>query len=172
MRCGIDPKGFFTSCYLFLCHRLSSPSLLQVSMVVPVHTTQVCPSRTANYVSTSLTPFALVVTNQVLDISFCAISINNVAEVLSTHVYDSVLRFVLSALLLILAVSRSLRQLLLMYKATKQWHLNRYMQRLTADGILYFIVWVFFSPSRSHCHVPRSFDLQTHAWRLTICIYS
>jgi len=31
-----------------------------------------------------------------------------------------------------------------MYKATKQWQPNRYMQKLVKDGILYFIVNVLF----------------------------
>ena len=87
--------------------------------------------------------FAPVTTIQVLDFfSVCTVDIpaEKSALLLSTHLYALILRFVLSAMLLILAVTQSLRQLLRMYKATKQWHLNQYMQRLTADGILYFIV--------------------------------
>ncbi|KAF8452882.1 hypothetical protein L210DRAFT_3519884 [Boletus edulis BED1] len=31
-----------------------------------------------------------------------------------------------------------------MYKATKQWRPNRYMQKLVSDGIIYFVVNVFY----------------------------
>ena len=86
--------------------------------------------------------FVLVTTLQLPGFSVCAVNIpaDKSALLLSVHLYDQILRFVLSAMLLILAVAQSLRQILLMYKATKQWHLNRYMQRFTADGILYFVV--------------------------------
>ena len=95
--------------------------------------------------------FAPVTTLQVLDFSACIVNISadKTALILSVHLYDQILRFILSAMLLILAVAQSSRQLLLMYKATKQWHLNRYMQRLTADGILYFVVYAFSFPSHS-----------------------
>ena len=49
-------------------------------------------------------------------------------------------------MLLILAVIQTLRQLVGMYKATKQWQLNQYMQQLMGDGILYFLVYVSSHP--------------------------
>ena len=64
----------------------------------------------------------------------------------ATHIYDEILRFVLSVTLLTLAVIQTLKQSVEMYKATKQWQPNQYMQQLTADGILYFLVYVPFSP--------------------------
>jgi len=42
--------------------------------------------------------------------------------------------------LVILAVSQALKQSFEMYKATKQWQPNRYMQKMMGDGILYFVV--------------------------------
>ncbi|KAF8122298.1 hypothetical protein EV363DRAFT_1301244 [Boletus edulis] len=64
----------------------------------------------------------------------------------NTHfsVYYLAIRLALSALLAILAVFQALKQSLEMYKATKQWQPNRYMQKLVKDGILYFIVNVLF----------------------------
>ncbi|KAF8428938.1 hypothetical protein L210DRAFT_3563812 [Boletus edulis BED1] len=59
-------------------------------------------------------------------------------------VYYLATRLALSALLAILAVFQALKQSLEMYKATKQWQPNRYMQKLVKDGILYFIVNVLF----------------------------
>ncbi|KAF8452885.1 hypothetical protein L210DRAFT_3519893 [Boletus edulis BED1] len=75
---------------------------------------------------------------QVSDFSFCHIShINTPATV---QVYRAVPRLVLSAALVILAVSQTLKQSFEIYKATKKWQPNQYMQKLVGDGILYFIV--------------------------------
>ncbi|KAF8126721.1 hypothetical protein EV363DRAFT_1173548 [Boletus edulis] len=81
---------------------------------------------------------------QVSDFSFCHIShINTPATV---QVYRAVPRLVLSAALVILAVSQTLKQSFEIYKATKKWQPNQYMQKLVGDGILYFIVYVLISP--------------------------
>ena len=61
--------------------------------------------------------------------------------------FDGCLQFVLSVMLLILAVIQTFKQSVQMYRATKQWQPNQYMQQLTADGILYFLVYVFCFPS-------------------------
>jgi len=55
-------------------------------------------------------------------------------------------RFVLAATLIILAACPTLRQSLEMYKATNQWRPNRYMERLVAEGFLYFLVYVTLAP--------------------------
>ena len=57
-------------------------------------------------------------------------------------VYCAIPRFALSALLLILAISRTLKQLVDMYNATKQWQPNRYMNQFMRDGIFYFFMYV------------------------------
>ena len=51
-------------------------------------------------------------------------------------------------MLLILALVRTVKGSVGMYKATKQWQPNRYMKLLAKDGILYFFVYVdfFFYP--------------------------
>ena len=41
-----------------------------------------------------------------------------------------------------LAIFQFLRQSFHMYRATKQWQLNRYMGLLVKQGILYFIAYV------------------------------
>lgn len=58
------------------------------------------------------------------------------------NLYDGIPRFVLSVMLFILAILRTWRQTLQMYKATKQWQLNRLMQQLMEDSVLYFLVYV------------------------------
>ncbi|KAF8126715.1 hypothetical protein EV363DRAFT_1173759 [Boletus edulis] len=77
---------------------------------------------------------------QFLDFSFCGFSFINTPMTL--RVYRAVPRLVLSGALVILAVFQTLKQSFEMYKATKQWQPNRYMQKLVADGILYFFVYV------------------------------
>ncbi|KAF8452892.1 hypothetical protein L210DRAFT_3519916 [Boletus edulis BED1] len=79
---------------------------------------------------------------QFLDFSFCGFSFINTPMTL--RVYRAVPRLVLSGALVILAVFQTLKQSFEMYKATKQWQPNRYMQKLVADGILYFFVNVLY----------------------------
>ncbi|KAF8437126.1 hypothetical protein L210DRAFT_2356074 [Boletus edulis BED1] len=79
-----------------------------------------------------------VTTIQILDFSVCGSSIDNTFYA----IYYIVLRLVLSALLAILAVFQTLKQSFDMYKATKQWQPDRYIQQLVKDGIFYFIVYV------------------------------
>ncbi|KAF8419129.1 hypothetical protein L210DRAFT_3766728 [Boletus edulis BED1] len=79
---------------------------------------------------------------QVLDFSSCSISFINTPSRL--YVYRAAPRLVLAAVLVILAVSQTLKQSFEMYKATKQWQPNRYMQKLVGDGVLYFIVNVLY----------------------------
>ncbi|KAF8444574.1 hypothetical protein L210DRAFT_3642836 [Boletus edulis BED1] len=81
---------------------------------------------------------------QVLDFSFCDISYVIGTPLVALQAYRAALRLVLSAALIISAVSQTLKQSFEMYKATKQWQPNRYMQKLLGDGILYFTVNVAF----------------------------
>ena len=61
--------------------------------------------------------------------------------------YYEIQRTVLGAILLILAITQTSRESYNMYKATKRWQPNRYMERLMRDGIIFFIVYVCVSPS-------------------------
>ncbi|KAF8452879.1 hypothetical protein L210DRAFT_2061513 [Boletus edulis BED1] len=79
---------------------------------------------------------------RVFNLSFCSASFVNFAPILDALIV--VPRFVLAATLLILAVLQTLKQSVTMYKATKQWQPNRYLQRLVRDGILYFITNMLF----------------------------
>jgi len=80
-----------------------------------------------------------VTTVQVLDLSLCNVSYS---VSLPAIWYDAISKFVLGIALLALATTQTLKQLVGMYKATKQWQPNRYMQQLTRDGILYFLAYV------------------------------
>ncbi|KAF8428922.1 hypothetical protein L210DRAFT_951277 [Boletus edulis BED1] len=49
-------------------------------------------------------------------------------------------RYVLSAMLVVLAIIPTLKQAVEMHRATKQWQPNLYVRQLVKDGILYFLV--------------------------------
>jgi hypothetical protein len=80
---------------------------------------------------------------QVMGFSSCNAGWKNVPFMLK--VYQVIPRFILGAMLLILAVTQTLKQSVNMYKAKKEWQLNRYMERLVKDGILYFLVNVLLN---------------------------
>ncbi|KAF8126726.1 hypothetical protein EV363DRAFT_561121 [Boletus edulis] len=80
--------------------------------------------------------YLLVTIVQVLDFSLCSISFGNVLP----SVYLIAPQLVLNAGLMFLVVFQSLKQSFEVYKATKQWQSNRYMQQLLRDGILYFVM--------------------------------
>ncbi|KAH0834771.1 hypothetical protein J3R83DRAFT_10369, partial [Lanmaoa asiatica] len=85
----------------------------------------------------SLTFFCPVTITQVIDLSFCNSSLNTSSLI---NVYGVLPRLVLSATLLVLAVIQTLKQSVEMYKTTKKWQLNQYMQQLVRDGIIYFLM--------------------------------
>ncbi|KAF8437079.1 hypothetical protein L210DRAFT_3647405 [Boletus edulis BED1] len=83
-----------------------------------------------------------VAIGQLFSFSFCITSMANVPMVFS--LLKLVPRLVLAAALVILAVTQTVRQSVEMYKATKKWQLNRYMQLLVRDGIFYFAMNVLY----------------------------
>ena len=93
-------------------------------------------------------PFSTVTIAQVLDFSFCNFSLTNASSHLLLGI--TALRIVLSVMLLVLAIFSTLKESVAVYKATKQWQPNHYMQLFAKDGIFYFIVYVlspFFQSS-------------------------
>ena len=66
--------------------------------------------------------------------------------------YRSIPRFVLSGILLILTVMQVSKQVVDMYRLTKRWQINQYMKLFVREGVLYFILYVFFVPS-SHFYI-------------------
>jgi hypothetical protein len=86
---------------------------------------------------TTLSPVTIV---QVIDVAFCNISVGSPPSQLLWCIVT--LRLVLGAILSILAVTSSLKESVMMYKATKKWQPNHYMQLFVKDGILYFLVYV------------------------------
>lgn len=58
--------------------------------------------------------------------------------------YRLVPRITLEGLLLILVVTRLCTESFQMYKATRQWKTNQYINLLVREGVFYFIVYVAF----------------------------
>jgi len=68
--------------------------------------------------------------------------------------YAAIPRMALSVMLLILTLIPTLKQSVDMYRATKQWQLNKYMQLLMRDGVLYFLVYVSLFPTPQSPSIP------------------
>ena len=80
-------------------------------------------------------------TIQVIDFTICTASLNKAS--LPLFLLYRILQLILSVALLCFAVVQVLKQSFKMYKATKQWQPNKYLQQLVTDGIVYFLVYVF-----------------------------
>ena len=80
-------------------------------------------------------------TIQVTDFTICTASFSE-ASLPLLFLYR-ILQFILSVALLGFALIQVLKQSFEMYKATKQWQPNKYLQQLITDGIIYFLVYVF-----------------------------
>ena len=80
-------------------------------------------------------------TIQVTDFTICTASVNKASFPLT--LLRNILQFILSVALLCFAVIQVLKQSFEMYKATKQWQPNKYLQQLVIDGFIYFLVYVF-----------------------------
>ena len=59
---------------------------------------------------------------------------------ISTDLYFTLPRFVLSVALFVLATTQTLKQSIVFYRAMKVWQPNQFMEQLVRDGIFYFIM--------------------------------
>ena len=144
MQCGVNPRGFFVSSCLSMCHRPLCHLFSQVFLTVPRHTSLVCLEHNwidCHSLKIPLLLFCPVKTAQIGNFNTCAVTINNIPLIFTTHLADGSLRFVLSVVLLVLAVIQTIKQSIGVFKATKKWQPNKYMQQLVTDGILYFLVY-------------------------------
>ncbi|KAI9573186.1 hypothetical protein HD554DRAFT_2059614 [Boletus coccyginus] len=80
------------------------------------------------------------------NLPFCSFFLNVPPNI---TVYFMIPRFVLSAVLLVLALAQTLKQSVQMYKATKQWQPNRYMKLLVSDGIIYFFTSLLYNTTQA-----------------------
>ena len=89
-------------------------------------------------------PFSPVTVVQVIDFSFCQGLVSNTSFHLALAI--TTLGMILGIMLLMLAVITTFKESVVLYKVTKQWQPNRYMQLFVKDGILYFVAYVSLSP--------------------------
>ena len=74
-----------------------------------------------------------------IDVAFCNFSMEPSNASLQLMWSIEALRMILGVMLLTLAVISTLKESVSMYKVTKQWQPNHYMQLFAKDGILYFL---------------------------------
>ncbi|KAN0080104.1 hypothetical protein V8E55_009670 [Tylopilus felleus] len=72
-----------------------------------------------------------VKTAQIGNFNTCAVTINNIPLIFTTHLADGIIQ--------------TIKQSIGVFKATKKWQPNKYMQQLVTDGILYFLVYLAFN---------------------------
>lgn len=83
--------------------------------------------------------YSAVTNPQVLNMSFCNPTYT-IASQLGAYKY--IPRLTLSALLLALAVGRYCYEAVQTYRVTKRWQVNRYINLLVREGVLYFLGYV------------------------------
>ena len=86
-------------------------------------------------------PNYIAYTAQVLDFSFCVQQ--NTSPIWSLLVNSA--QITLGALICLLVVIQFIKEALQMYNATKHFHLNRYMNLLVREGMIYFLAYVHIS---------------------------
>ena len=59
---------------------------------------------------------------------------------------DALIPIIPSAVTCFLVIVRFVRESIQMHRITKQWTINRYMNLLSREGVLYFLVYVFIRP--------------------------
>ncbi|KAF8130139.1 hypothetical protein EV363DRAFT_1262895 [Boletus edulis] len=80
-----------------------------------------------------------VTISQLINFSVCDGYFTNTVQV--ANELSAILQFALSGTILTLTIARTLKQSLELYKATKQWKPNKYIQQLLKDAVLYFLVY-------------------------------
>lgn len=78
----------------------------------------------------------------VLDQSFCVL----VSDSLSLNKASYIIQLFHGLMMCTLAISQFARQSVEMYKATKQWRLNQFMNLIVMEGVLYFLAYVHCVP--------------------------
>ena len=99
------------------------------------------------------------------DSSFCTVSLDSIPSG-TLAIFPLTFRFLLSGLLLILALARTLRESVDMHRATKQWQPNRYMTLLARHGTIYFFTYV-----NGFLHLPYPSPTTPFLSRYTFAIY-
>ncbi|KAN0094339.1 hypothetical protein V8E55_002626 [Tylopilus felleus] len=122
-----------------------SRTILCVLLLIYIAQTIICFIFAGIYINTDTYLSVTIVQYQYLPDSsfkFCGFLLNVPPNL---TVYFMIPRFVLSAVLLLLALARTLKESAGMYKATRQWQPNRYMELFTRDGVVYFFTSLLYN---------------------------
>ncbi|KAN0097473.1 hypothetical protein V8E55_001919 [Tylopilus felleus] len=84
--------------------------------------------------------YITITTLQALNLSVCVQVANSTPLEMAVRWFVAIPQLLLSVALLVLAVIQTWKQSVDMYKATKQWTPNKYMQHLMKDESLYFLI--------------------------------
>ena len=95
---------------------------------------------------------------QILDLSFCQLGF----VPLGWNKASGITQLIHAAVMCALVIVRFTWQSLRMYKATKQWQLNQFINLFVMEGVLYFILYVFIS-SHLASLLPPPFTSVPHA---------
>lgn len=96
-------------------------------------------SHCANYITEQLPPFLnIVIIDQVLDFRFCVIQ-PGLAMWLEMA---QIVQITLGATMCLLVAVQFIRESLQIYKVTKRFQVNRYMNLLAREGMIYFLAYV------------------------------
>ena len=84
-------------------------------------------------------------TAQVHDFSFCMVQSRSTGSLIVNILLVNGAQITLGALMCLLVVIRFIRESLQMYKTTKRFRLNHYLNLLVWEGMIYFLVYVHVS---------------------------
>ena len=129
------------SCSSLGC-KLSLTSFLGPYTSIPTHTCHVClgASKAHCILTLNLSSLVTVIQFPFLNSSaICAVSLDPPPNITA---YFLIPRFLLNVLLLVLALTQTVKESVGMYKATKRWQPNRYIKLLAKHGVIYFLTYV------------------------------
>ena len=142
-----DPRESLVSSFPSMQPRSSSLPHLQATTTTLTPICRVCVTQFIE--ECILTATLAVITAQVLDAAVCDVTYTSTSRFGS---YAFIPRFILAALMFVLALAQFTMQSLQAYRMTKQWLPNRYISLLVREGVLYFLAYVpqafFFRPAR------------------------
>ena len=141
-QCGVNQEQFSVSSCSSLGCKLSLASSLGPYTSIPIHTCHVCLGASKAHCILTLNFSSLVRVIQFPFFNSSAICDVFLDPPQNITIYFFIPRFLLSALLLILALIQTIKESVEMYKATKWWQPNRYIKLLAKHGIIYFFTYV------------------------------
>lgn len=112
----------------------------------------------------------MAVVAQMFGFSFCMVQSDTL---IWSNVVD-IIQITLGAVMCLLIAAQFIRESLQMYKATKQFQPNRYLNLLVREGMIYFLTYVrvpSFLAFHFHCTklTVHYYDIASWGWRFFTC---